>query len=76
MSRFTDFEFDKFEEFEGPDIKLIVSSRLDDMVDQIAVLVKEGRIEDAQLLREEGLEIAQAADTDYNFLFINDLSEV
>ena len=75
MSCFTDFEFEELNEFKETDVNLLVSSRLDDMADQIAILVKEGRVDDAHLLRAEGLELATAADTGYNFLFINDFSE-
>jgi len=77
MSRFADdFEFEKLEEFNTLDIDTLVSSRLDDLAEQIYILHTEGRHYEAQLLKEEGLSIAEAMDEGLRFLFINDLSEI
>ena len=76
MSRFSDFEFEKLGEFNTPDIDTLVSSRLDDLAEQIYILHTEGRHYEAQLLKEEGLSIAEAMDEGLRFLFINDLSEI
>jgi hypothetical protein len=76
MSRFADdFEFEKLGEFNTPDIDTLVSSRLDDLAEQIYILHMEGRHYEAQLLKEEGLSMAEAMDEGLQFLYINDLSE-
>ena len=75
MSRFTNFEFDELAEFNTPDIDTLVSSRLYDLAQQIYILHTEGRHYEAQLLKKEGLSIAEAMDEGLKFLFINDLSE-
>ena len=76
MSRFADdFEFEKLEEFNTPDIGTLVSSRLNDLAEQIYILHMKGRHYEAQLLKEEGLSIAKAMDNGLRFLYVNDLSE-
>ena len=56
-------------------INLIVASRLEDMATQVEKLYSAGMIEEAELLRNEGLELAEAYDDGTTFLFINDLTE-
>jgi hypothetical protein len=60
---------------QGIDIQSLVASRLEDMADQVEQLYVAGMIEEAKLLRQEGLELAEAYDDGYTFLFINDLTE-
>jgi hypothetical protein len=60
---------------QGIDIQSLVASRLEDMADQVEQLYVAGMIEEAKLLRQEGLELAECYDEGYTFLFINDLTE-
>lgn len=60
---------------QSPDIQTLVASRLEDMADQVAYLYTQGLPEEAELLRNEGLELAEAYDNEATFLFINDLTE-
>jgi hypothetical protein len=46
------------------------------MASQVEQLISQGMVEEAVLLRNEGLELAEAYDDGYTFLFINDLTEV
>jgi hypothetical protein len=64
-----------YPEMQGIDIQTLVASRLEDMADQVAQLCTQGLTEEAELLRQEGLELAEAYDEGYTFLFINDLTE-
>lgn len=52
----------------------LVASRLEDLADQVDYLVQQGDFESADLLREEGLMLAQMADNGDSFLFIPDLT--
>jgi hypothetical protein len=61
---------------QGIDIQTLVAQRLEDMADQVEQLFAAEMIEEATLLRNEGLELAEAYDDGYTFLFINDLTEV
>lgn len=54
---------------------LVVASRLEDMAAQVEQLYVAGMIEEATLLRNEGLELAEAYDNEQTFLYINDLTE-
>jgi hypothetical protein len=46
------------------------------MAAQVEHLYVAGMIEEATLLRNEGLELAEAYDNEETFLFINDLTEL
>ena len=61
---------------QGIDIQTLVAQRLEDMAEQVEQLYIAGMIEEATLLRNEGLELAEAYDEGYTFLFIIDLTEV
>ena len=54
----------------------LVATRLEDMAAQVEQLYVAGMIEEATLLRNEGLELAEAYDNEETFLFINDLTEL
>lgn len=56
-------------------INLLVATRLEDMATQVEQLYVAGMIKEATLLRNEGLELAEAYDDGHIFLFINDLTE-
>ena len=57
-------------------INLLVATRLEDMAAQVEQLYVAGMIKEATLLRNEGLELAEAYDNEETFLFINDLTEL
>jgi hypothetical protein len=61
---------------QGPDIQTLVANHLEDMADQVAYLYTQGMPKEAELLRNEGLLMAEAYDNEATFLFINDLTEV
>lgn len=64
------------ENMQGIDIQTLIANRLEDMADQVQSLYANGQIEEARVLRNEGLALAEAYDNGDNFLFINDLTEV
>ena len=58
------------------DLELIISERLEYMGERITHLYSEGRDEEAKLLSQEGLMLAEAYDNEETFLFIGGLTEV
>lgn len=60
----------------GIDIQTLVSVRLEDMADQVQHLYEQGNFADAELIRNEGMMLAEAYDNENIFLFINDLTGV
>jgi hypothetical protein len=54
-------------------LQTLIASRLEDMADQCQVLFDGGNFAEAELLREEGLALAQSFDNEEDFLYINDL---
>ena len=65
---------EEFENMRGIDLQALVASRLEDMADQVDQLYAQGRPEDAELLRQEGLMLAEAYDNEQIFFFTSDLS--
>lgn len=65
-----------YNNMQGPDIQTLVANHLEDMADQVAYLYTQGMPKEAELLRNEGLLMAEAYDNEATFLFINDLTEV
>ena len=57
------------------DLQLLIASRLEDMADQVEQLFVAGNIEDARLLREEGLHLARCFDDGYTFMYLPDFTE-
>ena len=55
-------------------IETVAMARFEDMAEQLRVLYSEGRIEEAQLLKQEGFDLASALDDGTPFLYISDLS--
>lgn len=53
----------------------LMCGRLEDMAEQVAVLYESGKLEEADLLRREGLEMAAALDSGEEFLFSLDLRQ-
>lgn len=60
----------------GIDLQTLISSRLEDLADQVEVLYLQGNLAEAELLRNEGLMLAEAYDNEEIFMFINDLTNV
>jgi hypothetical protein len=56
------------------DISTLIASRLEDMAAQCEVLFSEGNFAEAELIRDEGLQLAEAYDLEHDFLVIDDLS--
>jgi len=57
-------------------LQALIASRLEDMAEQVELLYTQGNYAEAELLRDEGLELAEAYDNETVFMFINDLTEV
>jgi hypothetical protein len=66
---------DEFENMRGIEFQTLVASRLEDMADQVDFLYQQGNHVEAELLRAEGLELAEACDSGLTLLFINDLNQ-
>ena len=54
-------------------LQTLIASRLEDMADQCQILFDGGNFAEAELLREEGLALAQCYDDEGEFLYIGDL---
>jgi hypothetical protein len=52
------------------DLQLLIATRLEDMATQVEALYEQGNYAEAELLREEGLMIAEAYDNEENFFFL------
>jgi hypothetical protein len=57
-------------------IQQLIASRLEDMADQVKLLAEGGYIEEALLLREEGLALAAAYDEEEDFFFAPDFHTI
>jgi len=71
----SNFPSEEINEMHSADIETLVGSYLEDMAEQVQFLCARGDYSSAELLRQEGLEMAQAYDDNYVFMFINDLTE-
>jgi len=54
----------------------VVATRLEQMATQVEFLYANGYVEEAQLLRAEGLELAEAYDNDEDFLYVQDYTTI
>ena len=61
---------------DGIDMKTLIASRLEDMADQVSYLYTRDLLEEAEILRQEGLMLAEAYDNESTFLYINDLTAI
>jgi hypothetical protein len=52
------------------DLQLLIATRLEDMAAQVELLYSQGNYAEAELLRKEGLMIAEAYDNEENFFFL------
>jgi hypothetical protein len=58
----------------GIDLQTLVASRLDDLADQVEVLYRQGNLAEAELLRDEGLMLAEAYDNEIIFMYLPDFT--
>lgn len=58
------------------DLQFLLTRHLEDMADRVEYLVMRGQIEDALVLRQEGLELAEAYDNEEKFFFVQDWSTI
>jgi hypothetical protein len=58
------------------ELHTLIALRLEDMAEQTNILYSQGDYAEAELLRDEGLELAGACDAGETFMFMSDLSEV
>ena len=65
---------DEFQAMTGIDIESLVSTRLEDLADQIAFHAFNDDWASVELLKAEGSELAEAYDAGYNFFFVHDLT--
>ena len=54
----------------------VVATRLEQMATQVEFLCANGYVEEAQLLRAEGLELAEAYDNDEDFFYVQDYTTI
>lgn len=54
----------------------VIAVRLEQMATQVEFLYANGYIEEAQLLRAEGLELAEAYDNEEEFFVLNDFTTI
>jgi hypothetical protein len=57
-------------------IQQLIASRLEDMADQVKLLAEAGYVEEALLLREEGLALAAAYDNEEEFFWAPDFHTI
>jgi hypothetical protein len=55
-------------------LRLVIASRLEDLANQVEKHVAEGNYDAAELLREEGLELAAYHDNEETFLYMDDFT--
>ena len=60
----------------GIDLQNLISSRLEDIAEQVSFLYTRDLLEEAKILRQEGLMLAEAYDNESTFLYINDLTAI
>ena len=55
-------------------LEAVAMAKFEDLATQLKVLYSEGRLEEAELLKKEGFDLAAALDDSTPFLYISDLS--
>lgn len=58
------------------DLQAVAMAKFDDMAEQLRVLYSEGRLEEAELLKQEGFDLAAALDDGTPFLYLSDFSSI
>lgn len=56
------------------DLQPLVTEYLEHLIDRIKMLTDQGKIQDALVLEDSGLQMARAYDMEEEFLYIEDLS--
>jgi len=51
-------------------------AKFQDMADQLEYLYSQGKFEEAQLLKQEGFDLAAELDSGSTFVYLNDLSSL
>ena len=64
----------EIEDMGGVDIESLVASRLEDLAERVAFHAFRGEWNTVELLKAEGLELAEAYDEGFNFFYVNDLT--
>jgi hypothetical protein len=59
---------------QGIELQTLIASRLEDMAEQVNILYSQGNFAEAELLREEGLHLAEAYDNEITFMFLPDFT--
>ena len=67
---------EELQEMQTIDMQSLIASRLEDFADQVRCLHANGYYEEAELLRQEGMDLAAAYDNQEDFLYIYDLTEI
>jgi hypothetical protein len=57
-------------------LEAVAMAKFDDMATQLKVLYSQGRLEEAELLKKEGFELANALDNGTPFLYLSDFSSI
>jgi hypothetical protein len=68
------FTNNEIEDMGGVDIESLVASRLEDLAERVAFHAFRGEWDTVELLKAEGLELAEAYDEGFNFFYVNDLT--
>jgi hypothetical protein len=58
----------------GIDLRTLIASRLEDMADQVSYLYTRDLLEEAEILRQEGLMLAEAYDNETTFMYLPDFT--
>ena len=58
------------------DLEAVAMAKFDDMAEQLRVLYTEGKLEEAELLKKEGFDLAAALDDGTQFLYLSDFSSI
>jgi hypothetical protein len=56
------------------EIQTLITKRLEDLADRVEVLYHEGNFAEAELLREEGLMLAECYDSEGVFMYLPDFT--
>ena len=56
------------------DLDALAIAKFQDMADQLEYLYSQGKVEEAQLLKQEGFDLAAELDNGSTFVYLNDLS--
>ena len=64
--------YHEHEHMQDIDIQTLIATRLEDVADQVSVLYRQGDYAEAELLREEGLQLAECYDNGVTFMFLPD----